>query len=654
MIEKSKRIWQNGIKGKDLQMAYENDILTRNDNDELAVRTVQSTGDNPASSYDDVYTRDDNGKLAVRVVGGGGGDVDTTKVVNKASVLPTAGSSNLGKVYMYSGETDTNYTHGYIYECQVTTAYEDTTTFQPATISGTVVTATSGAVADLCSEYITGDITEIVSGTMTYDNTGALWVFVGKDSENNTVGTFQIYQSDYEEEGFTFTGTPEDGDVVSFETEITTSSTYSWVRLDVQPAGGSDEHNLGWYATQSALEEAHPTAEDGDWAIVGSTDTVWVWDSDTTAWKDSGVQPTNDYEDLSNKPQINGVTLSGNKTSDDLGIKDTVQISVAGTTTVEGYSVPNPTDEEVTAIYNAVVAGNSVQVVDVNDVYYQVLQVDSVDGAINIELLHFGELSLLYTLENDTVTVTGKKIGGSGLPDPTGHSGQFLTTDGTDASWAAVNALQNTATGTNSLTIAGTGSWDRESVNIGYNSQTREGGISIGYNAKVTSVGAVAIGQGALSTGGVSVGYSTQATKIGSVAIGYNVASTGKHAIQLGCYADNPFYQTVNSEENTFKVGLGMGTNYKLLDSDGTIPTARLTKVNDTITLTAAGWSNGSQTVTVTGMTATGVVLVSPDPTDQSAYTSAGIIATSQSTDSITFTATSTPSADIDVNIVML
>lgn len=31
--------------------------------------------------------------------------------------------------------------------------------------------------------------------------------------------------------------------------------------------------------------------------------------------------------------------------------------------------------------------------------------------------------------------------GGSGLPDQTGHSGEFLTTDGTDASWASVDAL---------------------------------------------------------------------------------------------------------------------------------------------------------------------------------------------------------------------
>lgn len=59
------------------------------------------------------------------------------------------------------------------------------------------------------------------------------------------------------------------------------------VRTTGQGGGGGDQHNLGWYATQSALETAHPTATAGDWAIVGSTDTVWIWDTDTNAWKDS-------------------------------------------------------------------------------------------------------------------------------------------------------------------------------------------------------------------------------------------------------------------------------------------------------------------------------------------------------------------------------
>ena len=55
----------------------------------------------------------------------------------------------------------------------------------------------------------------------------------------------------------------------------------------IRVTGGGDQHNLGYYATQSDLETAHPTAEAGDWAIVGSTDTVWIWDDATSAWVDS-------------------------------------------------------------------------------------------------------------------------------------------------------------------------------------------------------------------------------------------------------------------------------------------------------------------------------------------------------------------------------
>lgn len=103
------------------------DVLTRNDNDELAVRTVSATEGSGSVSYDDVFTRDTNGKLAIRIVGNGGG-------------------------------------------------------------------------------------------------------------------------------------------------------------------GGGDSHNLGWYATPQALNEAHATAEAGDWAIVGSTDTVWIWDTDNSQWVDSDTK----------------------------------------------------------------------------------------------------------------------------------------------------------------------------------------------------------------------------------------------------------------------------------------------------------------------------------------------------------------------------
>ena len=50
---------------------------------------------------------------------------------------------------------------------------------------------------------------------------------------------------------------------------------------------GGDSHNKGSFLTPAALREAYPTAEPGDFAIVESTDTVWVWDNDGSDWKDA-------------------------------------------------------------------------------------------------------------------------------------------------------------------------------------------------------------------------------------------------------------------------------------------------------------------------------------------------------------------------------
>lgn len=54
---------------------------------------------------------------------------------------------------------------------------------------------------------------------------------------------------------------------------------------------------LGYYETPELLKQAHPTGTSGQWAIIGSTDTIWVWDVDTNNWKDTsqGVDLSNYY-----------------------------------------------------------------------------------------------------------------------------------------------------------------------------------------------------------------------------------------------------------------------------------------------------------------------------------------------------------------------
>lgn len=289
--------------------------------------------------------------------------------------------------------------------------------------------------------------------------------------------------------------------------------------------GGGDQHNLGWYATESALTTAHPTATAGDWAIVGSTDTVWLWDTDNEEWVDS-------------------------------------------------------------------------------DQKGQVTSVNGQTGDVVLDL----------------------------LPSQTGQSGKFLTTDGTDASWAAVNALQNTATGTNALAILGStaagwsvvlgasaSSTGDSSVVIGYNAKITGNysykSVCIGYGATVTSDSCVCIGRSAsasysgdvvigeqakvtgVSNSAISIGKGATASAQEAYAIGAGATATATGAIQIGRGTNNvPYTMRVNT--NLYD----LSKNVELLSADGTIPEARLADTTnaqqgDVLTLDANGdavWQAGS------------------------------------------------------------
>lgn len=49
-------------------------------------------------------------------------------------------------------------------------------------------------------------------------------------------------------------------------------------------------HFKGYFTTIDKLKEAYPKGELGDYAIVGGTDTVWLWDDTTSSWLNSTEQ----------------------------------------------------------------------------------------------------------------------------------------------------------------------------------------------------------------------------------------------------------------------------------------------------------------------------------------------------------------------------
>ena len=76
------------------------------------------------------------------------------------------------------------------------------------------------------------------------------------------------------------------------------------------------------------------------------------------------------------------------------------------------------------------------------------------------------------------------------------------------------------------------------------------------------------------------------------------------------------------------------------------------------MTLAAASWDSTAktQTVTVSGVSATETdQMITPTPAlaSQTAYYEAGILCTGQAADSLTFTCTTVPSADLTVYVVI-
>lgn len=99
-------------------------------------------------------------------------------------------------------------------------------------------------------------------------------------------------------------------------------------------------------------------------------------------------------------------------------------------------------------------------------------------------------------------------------------------------------------------------------------------------------------------------------------------------------------------------VNINTGTINKNVPTKETFDAARPKSVS--ITLSATGWSNGSQTVAVTGILADESkqqIIPIPKATSMTAYQKAGILCTSQAANSLTFTCSSAPNIDIDVFI---
>lgn len=76
--------------------------------------------------------------------------------------------------------------------------------------------------------------------------------------------------------------------------------------------------------------------------------------------------------------------------------------------------------------------------------------------------------------------------------------------------------------------------------------------------------------------------------------------------------------------------------------------------VSTTGSLSVSAWSSKSQTISVTGVTASNIVIVSPAPNSYVAYTTSNIRCTTQDAGALTFVCDNVPDSALTVNIVIL
>ena len=94
------------------------------------------------------------------------------------------------------------------------------------------------------------------------------------------------------------------------------------------------------------------------------------------------------------------------------------------------------------------------------------------------------------------------------------------------------------------------------------------------------------------------------------------------------------------------------------VDNDGTIHSsggggggASVTTVQ--VTIATSDWSSKTATKTVTGVTASNVIVIAGDPSCRDVYNAAGIYAYSQTTNSVTFKCDTTPTDSVLVNVMI-
>jgi hypothetical protein len=153
-----------------------------------------------------------------------------------------------------------------------------------------------------------------------------------------------------------------------------------------------------------------------------------------------------------------------------------------------------------------------------------------------------------------------------------------------------------------------------------------------------------------LGSSSVAFGHNSAAQGTSSVAIGPSAINTGNNSIQLGDSSSS----SINAEADSLKVW-----NHKLLDkTTGKIPAARITETfhTESVEIEISDWNSSLLTtessISVTGVTSSSLIWVSPAEDSLDDYVNYGLRAVAQGAGFITFKCDQVPDAAIAVNLI--
>lgn len=259
----------------------------------------------------------ENGKelflIGLDGINGSGGGISKKRIIIKSDTIPEASEKTYKLIYIYAGESNGTYHHGYIYECIADVEYSLKYTpdpddhdnkrdiafnfVSPYTSDSQAMQAWLKNVIQLDKQDIS--FTQVASGSIirkTFDDDRAdsMWNVILRDKDGNVLYQSErgIYTLDLESFGFTFIW-PNDYYLVdvpssfTIEWSVASTSNYRWEQLDVQPNGSGGDlsiYQLKMNMTQdpnSTSQGTYPSSYALSKAIDSVKNTLTLFDGNT-------------------------------------------------------------------------------------------------------------------------------------------------------------------------------------------------------------------------------------------------------------------------------------------------------------------------------------------------------------------------------------